>query len=253
MGWFGDIADATGDIVKWAAPAVLAPLTGGASLAAYGAYGQSSANNTNKALAQQQMDFQERMSSTEIQRRVADLKAAGLNPMLSAINQQGASSAQGARAEVRNPLEGTASSAMAYRMQSAQLENMNAQTRLLASQKMNVDSQTNLNDWSANQVGSNISKIGAEIDNLGQQYKNLQAQYDISIADLKNKNLSNKQLEAMQPLLQRAQEIANELDRLQIPEAEVTAQWFEGFMGGGGRAANAAKDLIQIIKMLRGK
>lgn len=60
---------------------------------------QTAANNAWSAeQAQKQMDFQKEMSNTAHQREVADLKAAGLNPVLSA-SHQGASSAIGASAD----------------------------------------------------------------------------------------------------------------------------------------------------------
>jgi hypothetical protein len=82
-------------------PAWLAPVAGAIIGAGASAFGQSSANRTNRRIAREQMRFQERMSSTAYQRAMDDMRTAGLNPML-AYTQGGASTPTGASANMQN-------------------------------------------------------------------------------------------------------------------------------------------------------
>ncbi len=81
------------------------------------------------AQAQRQMDFQERMSSTAHQREVKDLRAAGLNPILSGTGGRGSSSPGGAQAPVQDVLTPAVASALSARRLTQEIKNLEA-TRL---------------------------------------------------------------------------------------------------------------------------
>jgi ribosomal protein S15P/S13E len=86
-------------------------------------------------LSREQMAFQERMSSTAHQRAVADLRAAGLNPILSA-RYGGASTPPGAMPQIVDSLgEATkqgVSTALQSKLLTAQVNKMNAEAKKIS-------------------------------------------------------------------------------------------------------------------------
>lgn len=175
MGWFGDLM---GDVI---------PGVGGL-------LGQSSANKANAEEAAKSRKFQNTMwkkslaaSGSAHQRQVADMKAAGLNPMLSAMGGQGSAPPQGQSSATSAKQESTLgagiSSALDAKANKQQIQESKQRTDLTGSQdhltQIKTGTERHLREQAKQQaITARLNKDLTESNNSLQIRRNKTAQDD---------------------------------------------------------------------------
>lgn len=149
-----------------------------------GIWGTKKTNKTNRKLAAKQMEFEERMSNTALQRGMKDAKAAGINPMYVFGNGYSASTPTGTTAQQVNEGEswlGISEAMTAYqkllnsrkegKLLDTQNEKTKAETEEIKQQIEAIKQQIN-NNKPKEEINKSITSIIEEIKNKYNEWWN---------------------------------------------------------------------------------
>lgn len=209
------------------------------------AQAQRDINAQNLASTKEQMEFQERMSSTAYQRATKDMSAAGLNPML-AFSQGGASTPGGASVKLENPAAvgmgsaaqaaSVASSLQAMQASQANIEQVRATTDKIRSET--IDTSINSAAAAARLKREQLGVPRDEDINRITAWSLKDAQRTFSAKDDGNSWADDV----------RKRKAEASLAELEIPQAKAQAGMYEQL----GKTAPELKWLFEILRGFRG-
>jgi len=215
---------------------------------------QAIANSANAASAEQaamNRDFQERLSNSAYQRQVADMSAAGLNPMLAYMKGGGASSPAGNVANVVTPqYQSPILGAVNTRLTSAQAAKTEAEVPRTIAETENIRKISDRIDQDISNMKTDQEKTKAVIDNLRVERDNLIKQ-GLNLTEVGNQlraSITNLQAQSRQfNALTSSTDFQAMINNYEQQLRKMDVEASQG-VGNFGREYNQVKPIIDLLR-----